>query len=380
MINICFICSEYPPALTGGIGVFTKTLAENLSKKGHQVTVVGIYKNIEQSILEEVINGVKVIRVNQPNRKFGWLMARIKVLKILRKLISNNNVEIIEDTDWDLLTAFGKLNNVPIVLRLHNAQLGILEHKKELGKLRVILTQNVIKKALKIVGVSKLTSDSFKRLFDVENNCGFIYNGVNITNQHADFSKRVKNDVIFAGSLVQKKGVIKLVEAWNMVVKILPSAKLHVLGKDGRYDDISMKTHLQKILGKNKDSVIFHGHKNSNEVYDFFSKSYLAIFPSFIEAFSLVPLEAMANGCPTIFTKLTSGPEAIEDGVDGLLVDPYNVNEITDAIIRVLSDDELAEKLSVNGYNRVNRDFNIQQTVEENESFYLKCINEYNKN
>ncbi len=66
------------------------------------------------------------------------------------------------------------------------------------------------------------------------------------------------------------------------------------------------------------------------------------MFPSYAEAFALAPLEAMAAGCPTVYSQRGSGPELIENNRDGLLVEPDQPGEIAETIIRVLEDNNLA--------------------------------------
>jgi len=68
-----------------------------------------------------------------------------------------------------------------------------------------------------------------------------------------------------------------------------------------------------------------------------------------VEGFGIVYLEAGACGKPVIGGRGGGTSEAIEDGVTGLLVDPLDVDEIADAIVRVLEDKELARRLGQNG-------------------------------
>jgi glycosyltransferase involved in cell wall biosynthesis len=89
---------------------------------------------------------------------------------------------------------------------------------------------------------------------------------------------------------------------------------------------------------------------------------------------SFAPLEAMALGCPTVYTKRGSGPELIRDGRDGLLVEPSRPEEIADSIVRLLTDDDLARRLGSNGRDRVIRSFSLRRVAKKNEAFFQACI------
>ena len=90
MLNIIYICNEYPPAMTGGIGVFTKKLAESLAGKGHDITVVGLYQDCVEEHNEE-INGVKVIRLPAKGGRLGLFVDRFNLYKTLKHLSQKKN-------------------------------------------------------------------------------------------------------------------------------------------------------------------------------------------------------------------------------------------------------------------------------------------------
>jgi glycosyltransferase involved in cell wall biosynthesis len=126
-----------------------------------------------------------------------------------------------------------------------------------------------------------------------------------------------------------------------------------------------------------RSSVLFCGHVSREELFEKLSTARVAVFPSFSEAFALAPLEAMACGCPTIYTRLTSGPETIRDGVDGLLADPHHPEQIASAILTILQHDDQARKFSQSGRERVLNTFTIQQILPMNEQFFSDVIHSF---
>ena len=123
-----------------------------------------------------------------------------------------------------------------------------------------------------------------------------------------------------------------------------------------------------------RDSVSFHGHVSRERVMAALQTCRLAVFPSFAEAFSMAPLEAMAQGCPVIYSNRCSGPELIDHGRNGLLIDPDRPEEIAAAITGLLRDDALAARLGASGRDEVARRFACNVLIARNEEFYRSCI------
>ena len=93
-----------------------------------------------------------------------------------------------------------------------------------------------------------------------------------------------------------------------------------------------------------------------------------------METFGIAALEGMAVGKPTIFSVTGPGPEVVEDGVSGLLCDPYSAKDIADKILKILCDSNLAESLSQGALARVSAMFDKRDWVQRNVSFYETCI------
>jgi glycosyltransferase involved in cell wall biosynthesis len=185
--------------------------------------------------------------------------------------------------------------------------------------------------------------------------------------------------VVFTGTLTPKKGVVSLIDAWPQIARECPTAELHLYGKDGKTaDGEPMQAHLQSRLpGDVASRVTFHGHVSRPKVLEALRTARVAVFPSYSEAFGLAPVEAMSCGCPTIYSMCGPGREIGEDGRDLLLIDPANPADIARAVARVLSSDELAGTLSLNGWQRVQNAFLLERQVEQNVEFYTQCCNQF---
>jgi glycosyltransferase involved in cell wall biosynthesis len=226
--------------------------------------------------------------------------------------------------------------------------------------------------------VSRYTAEKTRRLFNLRSGPdAILYNPVELAEPNHD--PRDNRDVLFSGTLTEKKGVVPLFQAWPAVLRACPDARLHIYGKDrttsaGR----SMQEHLVSLLSDDElASVSFHGHVDRAELFRRLRQARLAIFPSYAEAFALAPLEAMACGCPTISSNRGAGVEMMRDGVDGLLVDPDRPEQIAEAVTNVLRDDSLAERIGDRGRKRIEECFSIDKLVAKNEAFFRRCIDQY---
>ena len=92
-------------------------------------------------------------------------------------------------------------------------------------------------------------------------------------------------------------------------------------------------------------SVIFTGSKMVNEIPEFMNAADIFVLPSLSEGRPNVVAEAMACGLPVIATAVNGTPELIEDGIDGMLVEPGNSKSIEDAVLRLLGDSGLYDAI-----------------------------------
>ena len=113
-------------------------------------------------------------------------------------------------------------------------------------------------------------------------------------------------------------------------------------------------------------------------MFDHFTVARAAVFPSYAEAFALAPLESMVRGVPTIYSTRGSGSELMDDGKNGLLVDPDNPDHIADAIIKLLSDHTFADEIGRAGRQRIIDEFTVEAMSRKNAEFFRDCIEKFN--
>ncbi|MGN6136828.1 MAG: glycosyltransferase family 4 protein [Aureliella sp.] len=377
-MKLCLICSEYPPYPHGGIGTFTRVLARGLVEAGHQVRVAGMYPHGARALAEEDDQGVDVRRLFAPRSRYAWPVARWQLWKQVAAWAREGAIDLVEAPDWEGITGFWPRLPVPVVIRVHGS---VSYFQRELGRSvqRSIynLERSAFQRADAWCSVSRYTAERTREVFGlVRGPDAILYNPVETSEEVRD-SSRQNGRVVFSGTLTYKKGIVSLVRAWPAVLAACPSAELHVFGKDGRTDDRQSMLEYLKGLLPDGSQVQFHGHVTRERLFEALETARVAVFPSYAEAFAVAPLEAMTQGCPTIASCRGSGPELIEHGVDGLLVDPDQPEDIARQIVRVLQDDALAIQLSTAGRQRVQQAFCLRKLLQENLDFYQATLERF---
>ena len=157
--------------------------------------------------------------------------------------------------------------------------------------------------------------------------------------------------VLFVGREFQRKGGADLIAAFEQVRSRLPDAVLHVVGPSRR-----------EVGGP---GVVAHGRVSDRaRIAELYRGARLLCLPSHYEPFGLVLLEAMAHGVPCVATNVQSIPEILDEGRAGLLVSPGELEALAEAMIRLLTDDDLAREIGAAGRRRVERQFTWDRVAE----------------
>ncbi|MEX2090892.1 MAG: glycosyltransferase family 1 protein [Candidatus Paceibacterota bacterium] len=159
-----------------------------------------------------------------------------------------------------------------------------------------------------------------------------------------------KNFILFLGKLEPRKNIPTLIRAFDILKDSgnLPELHLVIVGAKGwLFKDIFR----QADMSGHKNKIIFKNHIKDEDKKFYYSLASVFAYTSFFEGFGFPPLEAMACGTPVIVSNNSSLPEVVGDA--GILVDPYNVVDISNAVKTVMEDIDLRNILVGRGYDRV---------------------------
>jgi glycosyltransferase involved in cell wall biosynthesis len=146
---------------------------------------------------------------------------------------------------------------------------------------------------------------------------------------------------LFVGSPLRLKGGETLLDAWPAVLSQVPDARLQIVGPEGRPP---------RSL---PPSVSWIGRVDRNRLDKLYRAASVFVLPSMFDAWGHVFLEAMGHGLPCIGTNICAMPEIIEPGVTGLLVPRGQDEPLAVALIDLLRNPTLAERMGRAGHERV---------------------------
>lgn len=183
---------------------------------------------------------------------------------------------------------------------------------------------------------------------------------------HEDEIKRIRAQfpakflIIHAAKLYDHKGFDVTIDCARLLESTQPTLHFALLG-DGP-EESSLKQRAKDV-----GNVSFMGRQNN--MGDWFCAANLLTHPSYSEGLGSVILEASKAGLPVVATKAGGIPDIIEDGVNGLLVEPGNPEALANAIARIASDQGLREKIIQNATEKL-RNFEISHTAKLYEKLY----------
>lgn len=174
--------------------------------------------------------------------------------------------------------------------------------------------------------------------------------------------------VLFIGRVVPHKGIEHLVEA----AKHVPDASFVIAG-DGPFLPTVRK--LASAFGV-EDRVLFPGKVRYRDLPAYYAACDVFVLPSVsrLEAFGIVALEAMATGKAVVVSDIPGVREVITDGVEGLVADVMNPEDLAEKIHTLLSDPEARRAIGARGREKVENRFVIGQVVDAVERVYRSVV------
>lgn len=211
-----------------------------------------------------------------------------------------------------------------------------------------------LKGTTKIIAVSNATKmDLVKRVEISPKKIEVVYEGFDKKLfKPVNHAKRGKVDTLadnyflFVGTVQPRKNLERVIRAFGVLCNNL---NLVIAGSKGWLSEEIYG--LPKKLGIEK-RVKFLGYVSDKDLQALYSGAIALVFPSLFEGFGLPILEAQACGCPVITSNISSMPEVAGKGA--ILVDPYNVDEIANAMIEVM-DEKVRSKLIEAGFENIKR-------------------------
>ena len=175
-------------------------------------------------------------------------------------------------------------------------------------------------------------------------------------------------EILSVGRLAPVKGVPILLAAIEKLVRDGRRVRLRLAG-----DGPSRKSLEEEAARRGlTEHVRFEGSLKAPAVLALYRETDIFVQSSFAEGVPVVLMEAMAMEIPCVATRITGIPELIHDGIDGLLVTPSSVDELADAIVRLMDDAGLRRRLGESARRQVSEHYNLSANVGKLASIFRR--------
>lgn len=357
-MDICQILSTpYPPR--EGIGNFVHNLTKHLISRGNRVTVITRGNMLGDEKLG--FEGAEVIRASfLPIYPFHIYLHSLH----LERLVRNAGFDIIH-VHSPLCPAVD--TGSPVVTTVHTtvwkgARMVELIDLLSLGiKLHMSISYHIEKKLFKTSDLITTVSMEVARELEVYDialdKVLCVGNGVDPEYFQPNGDGRREGYVLYVGRLSHRKGLLDLVSCAKQTISIAPEIKFLIVGSGPLHRRLKF---LIRKLGM-ENSVRIFGYVNKEALLKLYQQASVFVLPSLHEGLPTVLLEAMACSTPVVATAAGGTKEVITNGVNGILVPPKQPGLLSDAILRIIRNDELASTLA----------YNARRTVQEKYSFEI---------
>lgn len=174
--------------------------------------------------------------------------------------------------------------------------------------------------------------------------------------------------VASVAQLIPRKGHSLLLEAWELVVGAVPAARLVAFGQGSLAGKLRSEAQRRGIA----NSVVFAGWRG--DLANFLGRFDLLVHTALREGLGLAVLEAQAAGIPVVAFRAGGVPEAVADGVTGLLVPPGDAAALAAALVGLLRDHEARDCLGRAAWERAARVFRVADMVEAHLTLYRDVL------
>ena len=393
-MKIALVCPASLPATQfGGIVFLAVDLAQEISEMGHNVTIYTTDLDFSNgpNKFNKKLPRIEKFEKFLINRTHVWFSLKLFFVNTsMSKEIENDKPDIIHTIglrSFQSIIAWrvSKKLNIPLVV---SDQGGLTTHPflaesgfflKTLYKIQDFFIRKIINDASVISVANEYEQKIFSSL-NKKSRIEIIRNGVNLkklVSKH-NFKEKYQinsNFILFVGRFSKSKGIETLINAFSIVKNELKDSNIHlvIMGVDFGY-----QAEMEKLIKKLNLSEEIKVIKNPprDDVISAYGESEFLVLPSQWELSPLVPLESFAFKKPVISTNSHGIPYTVQNNKNGILVEPENSFELSNAIVKLLNDTELREKLGQSGYNFVNEECNCVSMAKNSLKLYEDILEE----
>ncbi|MBD3320531.1 MAG: glycosyltransferase [Chitinivibrionales bacterium] len=399
-MNILFVSNEYPPETGfGGIGTYTKCMAESLAGRGHSVHV--LCRSASGAPYTARENGVEIHRISPgtyplPKGKFlyhfrmlcyrlipdslirlAWAAETYKTY--CRLIRSGHTFDSIEFPECNGEGFYFVKNRVPgTIVRLHTPwemarQLDRIKSKPIDAFVSAFIEKFSAQKANAISSPTQCLANKLEKEWSLKQ----IQVYPNPVAAHS-FNKTNGHGIIYTGRIEHRKGVHVLVNAYAKLCEITDPPPLRLVGRQYGIlpDGIEYGVLIENLINNKgvADRVVWIKGTDADGVREHLCASSIAVFPSLWENFPYTCLEAMSSGLCVVASRCGGFEEIIQDGTNGMLFSPGDEQELCNKLETCIRDLSLRETFGSEARKRISTLCNIDRICDKAEQVYHQTI------
>ncbi len=362
-LRVCIATTAFPRWVGDDRGIFIFDAARAIQAQGAQVRVVAMHSPGAKT--QESIDAIEITRPRYliPERleilqqeggglPIMWRTNRLARLRVLPFFLVqaaaiarlSRECDIIH-SNWTLSAAAAWMGRSyhrrPIVVTVHGSDIF------QAAKIPVIaqITRKTLTACDHIIAVGRSLAQATVQL-GVSSQCiEVLPDGVDVT-RYSPSTDRAPV-ILFVGSLIERKGIRYLLEAWSQIASGYSHMQLVLIGEGSQRKELEQFTRSLGLAGR----VQFLGAQPPAQVAEWMRRAQLFVLPSVEEGLGVVLLEALASGTPCVATDVGGIPDVVTPDV-GVLVPPRNPEALADAIQSILSHQEHWGELSAHARQR----------------------------
>ena len=369
----------------GGSTISLMRRIENLDSSKYRITVVVpedgpmVEKYEKVGARVEIVPMVILLRFKSLREMlkyiFGFLPSVLRIYRVIKRL----KADLVHSNDSIILVGgiAAKLAGVPSITQIRDN----IRDPAQVVRMRNFII-NLFSD--RILAVAKSILDNFIDFGGDQSKSQVFYNGVDIEifrpeekdlnlKQNFNIPKNSKI-VTHIARFDPNKGQDCIIDAASNILNEVPSTYFLLVG-DNNFD--RFKWYKERVLQRIKergleDKIIFTGKKDNIE--KIINISDVVILPSAYEALPGAVSEASACGKPVVASNVGGIPELVIDGKTGHLIPPQDVQALSNSLVSILTDDNYAKKMGLEGRKHMEKKFNIVQLTQKLEIFYKDLL------
>ena len=366
----------------GGSGSAAYYLATHMALRGHEISI--FTTSIDSNASTEQYENIDIYRHSTNFRIKNASMSFSMFLNATKCKVDILHAHLTNSVNEFIIPRYTKRKNIPLIVTYHGdpeKNMGGFIYKTGVCFYTKYILEKVLSRADRIISPSEYYIDESRFLGKYRDKIVVIPNGINIKDFDILYPKEEcrkklglpfdENIILFVGTLSLFKGPDVLLKAMPKVIKNIPNAKLVFVGSGPMREGLEIQS---RKLGVERH-VKFAGFVEEVLKPLYYKAADVFCLPSTMksEVFPIVLLEASASGLPMVISDLETLKCIIEDGYNGIVTKRGDENNLAGAIIYLLENEDVREKMGKNGRNKV-EDYSWERIAEETEKVYLSLM------